>query len=106
MTKRGKCEAKETCGRMRRCKKDIKEKNKWFSRMNLDRSVDNIEKYQVVKKTAKQVVSEVRCQMYDELYQWLGTKEWEGIYRMVKTKRVRWETSSKLNALRMRQNDS
>jgi hypothetical protein len=43
--------------------------------MNLDRSVDNIEKYQVVKKTAKQVVSEVRCQMYDELYQWLGTKE-------------------------------
>jgi hypothetical protein len=55
--------------------------------MHLDRSVNNIERYKVVKKTAKQTVSEVSGQMYDELYQRLDTKEGEkDIYRMAKSK--------------------
>jgi hypothetical protein len=55
--------------------------------MHLDRSVDNVERYKVAKKTAKQVVSKTRDQMYDGLYQRLGTKEWEkDIYRMAKSR--------------------
>jgi hypothetical protein len=55
--------------------------------MHLDRSEDNIERYKVAKKTAKQVVSEVRGRMYDELYQRLSTKEGEkDIYRMAKSR--------------------
>jgi hypothetical protein len=53
--------------------------------MHLDRSVDNIERYKMAKKIAKRVVSEVRGQMYDGLYQRLSTKEGEkDIYRMAK----------------------
>jgi hypothetical protein len=43
--------------------------------MHLDMSVDNIEWYKVAKKTAKRAVSEAMDQMYDGLYQRLGTKE-------------------------------
>jgi hypothetical protein len=65
----------------------IKEKKECFMRMHLDRSVDNIERYKVVTKTAKWVVSEVRGQMYDGLYQWLCMKEGEkDIYRMAKSR--------------------
>jgi hypothetical protein len=65
----------------------IKEKKECFTRMHLDRSVDNIERYKVAKKTAKRVVSEGRGQMYDGLYQRLGTKEGEkDIYRIVKNR--------------------
>jgi hypothetical protein len=53
----------------------IKKKKECFRRMHLDRSVDNVEWYKVVKKTAKRAVSEARGQMYDRLYQWLGTKK-------------------------------
>jgi uncharacterized protein YaaR (DUF327 family) len=55
--------------------------------MRLDRSANNVEWYKVAKKTVKRAVSEVRDQMYDGLYQRLGTKEWEkDIYRMVKSR--------------------
>jgi hypothetical protein len=58
--------------------------------MHLDMSVDNVERYKVIKKTAKRVVSEARGQMYDGLYQRLGTKEGEkDIYRMVKSRERR-----------------
>jgi hypothetical protein len=41
----------------------------------------------VTKKAAKRAVSEPRGQIYDELYQRLGTKEWEkDIYMMVKSR--------------------
>jgi hypothetical protein len=45
--------------------KVMKEKKECFRRMHLDRSVDNIERYKVAKKTAKQTVSEAsgRCMM-------------------------------------------
>jgi hypothetical protein len=60
--------------------------------MHLDRSVDNVERYKVAKKTAKRAVSEVRGQMYDALYQRLGTKEGEkDIYRMAKS----WERKTR-----------
>jgi hypothetical protein len=65
----------------------IKEKKECFRRIHLDRSVDNVERYKVAKKTAKRAVSEARGQMYDGLYQRLGTKEEEkNIYRMVKSR--------------------
>jgi hypothetical protein len=55
--------------------------------MHLDRSVDNVERYKVAKKTVKWVVSEARGQMYDVLYQQLGMKEGEkDIYRMAKSR--------------------
>jgi hypothetical protein len=64
----------------------IKEKKECFRCMHLDRSVDNIERYKVSKKTAKRMVSETMGQIYDGLYQWLGTKEGEkDIYRMAKS---------------------
>jgi hypothetical protein len=88
--------------------KTIKEKKECFRCMHLDMSADNVERYKVAKKSAKRVVSEARGWMYDRLYQRLGTKEGEkNIYRMAKSReRGRRETSSKLNALRMRQSDS
>jgi hypothetical protein len=46
----------------------IKEKKDCFRHMYLDRSVDNVERYKIAKKTVKQAVSEVRGQMYDGLY--------------------------------------
>jgi hypothetical protein len=48
-------------------------KSPW--RMHLDRSADNIERYKVTKKTATRAVSEAMGQMYDGLYQQLGTKK-------------------------------
>jgi hypothetical protein len=67
--------------------KSIKEKKECFSHMHLDRSADNVEQYKVAKKTTKRAVSEARGQMYDGLYQRLGTKEGEkDIYRMTKSR--------------------
>jgi hypothetical protein len=67
--------------------KTIKEKKECFRCMHLDRSADNVERYKVAKKTTKRVVSEVRGQMYDIIYQWLGTKEGKkDIYRMAKSR--------------------
>jgi hypothetical protein len=54
--------------------------------MYLDRSMNNVERYKVAKKITKRAVSEVRSQMYDGLYQRLGTKEGENIYRMTKSR--------------------
>jgi hypothetical protein len=55
--------------------------------MHLNRSVDNVEQYKVAKKTINQVVSEARGQIYDGLYQRLGTKEGKkDMYRMAKSR--------------------
>jgi hypothetical protein len=87
VTKGGKRKTKETWWWNEKVQNDFKEKKECFRRMHLDRSMDNIERYKVTKKTAKRTVSEVRGQMYDELYQWLGTKEGEkDIYRMAKSR--------------------
>jgi hypothetical protein len=85
VTKAGKREAKETWWWNEKVQKAIKEKKECFTCMHLDRSMDNVERYTVIKKTAKRTVSEAMGQMYDGLYQWLGMKEGEkNIYRMVK----------------------
>jgi hypothetical protein len=87
VTKGGKREAKETWWRNEKVQNAIKEKKECFRRMHLDRSADNVERYKVTKKTAKRTVSEARGQMYDGLYQQLGTKEGEkDIYRMAKSR--------------------
>jgi hypothetical protein len=87
LTKRGKRETKETWWWNEKVQKAVKEKKECFRRMHLDKSVDNVERYKVAKNTAKRVVSEVRGQMYDGLYQRLGTKEAEkDIYRMAKSR--------------------
>jgi hypothetical protein len=85
--KGGKRETKEIWCWNEKVQKAIKEKKECFTRMHLDRSVDNVEWYKVAKKTAKLVVSEARGQVYDGLYQRLGTKEGEkDIYRMAKNR--------------------
>jgi hypothetical protein len=87
VTKGGKRETKETWWWNEKVQNAIKEKKECFRRMYLDRSVDNVERYKVAKKTAKRTVSEARSQMYDGLYQRLGTKEGEkDIYRMAKSR--------------------
>jgi hypothetical protein len=77
VTKGDKREIKETWWWNEKVQNAIKEKKECFRHMHLDRSVDNVERYKVAKKTAKRTVSEVRGQMYDGLYQQLGTKEGE-----------------------------
>ena len=53
--------------------------------MYQDRSVDNIEKYKVAKKTAKRAVSEAKGWAYEDLYRRLSMKEREkNIYRMAR----------------------
>jgi hypothetical protein len=85
VTKRAKRENKETLWWNEKVQNAIKEKKECFRRMHLGRSVNNVERYKVAKKTAKRVVSEARGQMYDGLYQWLGMKGEEDIYRMAKS---------------------
>jgi hypothetical protein len=86
VTKGGKRETKETWWWNEKVQNAIKEKKECFRCMHLDRSVDNIERYKVAKKITKRAVSEARGQMYDGLYQRLGTKEGEkDIYRMAKS---------------------
>jgi hypothetical protein len=86
VTKGGKRETNETLWWNEKVQKAIKEKKECFRRMHLDRSVDNVQRYKVAKKTVKRMVSEAKGQMYDVLYQRLGTKEGEkDIYRMTKS---------------------
>jgi hypothetical protein len=87
VTKEGKRETKETWWWNEKVQNAIKEKKECFRCMHLDRSVDNVERCKMAKKTVKRAVSEVRGQMYDGLYQRLGTKEEEkDIYRMAKSR--------------------
>jgi hypothetical protein len=87
VTKGGKRETKETWWWNEKMQNAIKEKKECFRRMHLDMSVDDVEWYEVAKKTAKRAVSEARGQIYDGLYQRLGTKEGEkDIYRMAKSR--------------------
>ena len=73
VTKGGRSTAKDTSWRNDDVQKAIKEKKDCFRCLHRDRSADNIEKYKVAKD-AKQVVSEARCRVYEDLYQSLDTK--------------------------------
>jgi hypothetical protein len=87
VTKGGKRETKETWWWNEKVQNAIKKKKEYFRCMHLNRSVDNIEWYKVTKKTAKRAMSEARGQIYEGLYQQLGTKNGENdIYRMAKSR--------------------
>jgi hypothetical protein len=87
VTKGGKRETKETWWWNEKVQNGIKKKKEYFRCMHLNRSVDNIEWYKVAKKTAKRAMSEARGQIYEGLYQRLGTKNGENdIYRMAKSR--------------------
>jgi hypothetical protein len=87
VTKGSKRGTKDTWWWNEKVQKAIKEKEEFFRHMHLERSADNIEWYKVAKKTTKRIVSEARGQMYDGLYQRLGTKEGEkDINRMTKSR--------------------
>ena len=52
-----------------------------------DRCANNIEKYNVTKKTVKRVVSEAKGRAYEDLYRCLSTDEGEkDIYRMARAR--------------------
>jgi hypothetical protein len=73
VTKGSKRETKDTWWWNEKVQNAIKEKKECFRRMHLYKSVNDVERYKVTKKTAKRTVSEARGQMYDRLYQRLGT---------------------------------
>ena len=87
VTKGSRGEAKDTWWWNEEVQRAIKEKKECYRRLYHDRSVDNIEKYKVAKKTAKQVVSVAKGRAYEDLYQRLSTKEGEkDIYRMARVR--------------------
>jgi hypothetical protein len=59
-TKGSKRETKETWWWNEKVQKAIMEKKECFKHMLLDRSVDNVERYKVAKKTTKRAMSEAR----------------------------------------------
>ena len=62
------------------------------------RSTINIERYKVVKKTAKQAVIEAKGRAYDDLYQRLSTKEEDNdVYKMA---RIRERKTRDLNQVK------
>ena len=80
-------EAKDTWWWNEEVQRAIKEKKECYRRLYHDRSVDNIEKYKVAKKTAKRAVSVAKGRAYEDLYQHLSTKEGEkDIYRMARVR--------------------
>ena len=58
--KESRCVAKDTWWWNEKVQRAIKEKKECYRRLYHDRSVDNIEKYKVAKKTAKRAVSEAK----------------------------------------------
>ena len=68
-------EAKDTWWWNEEVQRTIKEKKECYRRLYHDRSVDNIEKYKVAKKTAKRAVSVAKGRAYEDL---LPTFEYEG----------------------------
>jgi hypothetical protein len=83
----GKKEVKETWWLNEEVQRAIKKKKECFKRLHLDKSATNIEGYRLVKRSAKRAVSVAKGQAFDNLYQWLGTKEGEkDIYRIARAR--------------------
>jgi hypothetical protein len=68
-------ESKDTWWWTEDVQKAIKEKKECYRSLFHDRSVVNIERYKVVKKTTKQAMSEAKGQAYGDLYRRLSTNE-------------------------------
>jgi hypothetical protein len=63
----------------------IREKKECFKCLYHDKSAANIDDYKIAKRVAKRAVSVAKGQVYNGLYQWLGTKEGKkDIYRMAR----------------------
>ena len=96
-------EAKDTWWWNEKVQRAIKEKKECYRRLYHNRSVDNIEKYKVAKKTAKRAISVAKGRAYEDLYQHLSMKEGEkDIIGWLGFIRERQGTSTKLSALRMK----
>jgi hypothetical protein len=103
VTKGSDSEPKDTWWWTENVQKAIKEKKECYRSLFHDRSVVNIERYKVAKKTAKRAVSEAKGRAYDDLYRRLSTKEGEKyVYKIARFGKGRRGTSTKLNSLRMR----
>ena len=68
-----------------------------FKRLHLDKSAANLEDYKLAKKVANRAMSVANGQAYDDLYQRLGTKEGEDIYRMA---RIRERMTRDINQIK------
>ena len=81
--KGGRCDSKDTWWWNEDGQKAIKEKKECYKCLYHDRCANNIEKYKVTKRTAKQAVSEAKGWAYEDIYRRLSMKEGENdIYRM------------------------
>ena len=99
VTKGSGCDSKNTWWWNEDVQKAIKEKKKCYKRLYHDRCANNIEKYKVAKKTAKQTVSEAKGRAYEDIYQRLSMKEGEkNIYRIARAPIERQGTSTKSGA--------
>ena len=84
-------EAKNTWWWNEEVQRAIKEKKECYRCLYHDRSVDNIEKYKVAKKTTKRAINVAKGRAYEDLYRRLSTKEGEkDIYRMARARD--WKT--------------
>jgi hypothetical protein len=90
-------EAKDTWWWNDELQRAIREKKECFKRLHHDKSAANIEGYKIVKRVAKRAVSVAKGQAYDGLYQRLGTKEENDIYRMV---RIRERKTRDINQIK------
>ena len=87
VTKGSEGEAKNTWWWNEKVQRAIKKKKECYRRLYHDKSVDNIEKYKVAKKTAKRAVNVAKGRAYENLYQHLSTNEGEeDIYRMARVR--------------------
>ena len=87
VTKESGREAKDTWCWNEKVQRAIKEKKQCYRSLYHDRSVDNIEKYKVAKNTAKRAISVAKGRAYEDLYQYLSTKEEEkDIYRIARVR--------------------
>ena len=98
VTKGSRGEPKDTWWWTEDVQKAIKEKKECCRSLFHDRSMINIEKYMVAKKTAKRAVSEAKGQANDDLYRRLSTKEGEkDVYKIA---RIRERKTRYLNQVK------
>jgi hypothetical protein len=98
VTKGSRVEPKDTWWWTEDVQKAIKEKKECYRSLFHDRSTVNLERYKMVKKTAKRAVIEAKGRAYDDLYQRLSTKEEDkDVYKMA---RIRERKTRDLNQVK------
>jgi hypothetical protein len=89
VTKGSRGEPKDNWWWTENVQKAIKEKKECYRSLFHDRSMVNIKRYKVAKKTAKRAVSKAKGRAYDDLYRRLSTKEGEkDVYKMARMAEV------------------